>query len=106
MAGLNLTVDHPTRLCVVHDEVGYFHMWEHYSKPIPASPLVGGEPAGTFSKVFGIVEFKDGVKRVDPTEIIFRDETTDILYQIEKDENVRKRIIQGPSAKGESNDRH
>ena len=106
MAGLNLTVEHPTRLCVVRDEVGYFHMWEHYSKPIPASPLVGGEPAGTFSKVFGIVEFKDGVKRVDPTEIIFRDETTDILYQIEKDENVRKRIIQGPSAKGESNDRH
>ena len=39
MAGLNLTVEHPTRLCIVHDEVGYFHMWEHYSKPIPASPL-------------------------------------------------------------------
>ena len=29
MAGLNLTVEHPTRLCIVHDEVGYFHMWEH-----------------------------------------------------------------------------
>lgn len=102
MAGLNLTVEHPTRLCVVRDEVGYFHMWEHYSKSIPASPIMGGEPAGTFSKVFGIVEFKDGVKRIDPTEIIFRDETTDILYQIDKDEEIRKRIIQGPSAKGEA----
>ena len=71
MASLNLTVEHPTRLCVVH-------------------------------KVFGIVEFKDSVKRIDPTEIIFRDETTDILYQIDKDEEIRKRIIQGPSAKGEA----
>ena len=100
---LNLTVEHPTRLCVVHDEVGYFHMWEHYSKPIPASPFIGGEPAGVFSKVFGIVEFKDGVKRVEPTEIIFRDETTDILYQIDKDEEIRKRITQGPSVKGAVN---
>ena len=103
MTGLNLTVEHPTRLCVVRDEVGYFHMWEHYSKPIPASPIMGGEPAGTFSKVFGIVEFKDGVKRIDPTEIIFRDETTDILYQIDKDEEIRKWIIQGPSVKGAVN---
>ncbi|NCE64124.1 hypothetical protein D1159_05865 [Pseudoflavonifractor sp. 524-17] len=104
MANLNLTVEHPTRLCVVHDEVGYFHMWEYYSKPIPASPLVGGEPAGVFSKVFGIVEFKYGIQRVDPTEIVFRDETTDILYQIDKDEDTRKRIIKGPSAKGEHHD--
>lgn len=103
MTGLNLTVEHPTRLCVVHDEVGYFHMWEHYSKPIPASPFIDGEPAGVFSKVFGIVEFKDGVKRVDPTEIIFRDETTDILYQIDKDEEIRKRITQRPSVKGAVN---
>lgn len=98
MAGLNLTVEHPTRLCVVNDEAGFFHMWEHYSKPIPASPLVGGEPAGVFSKVFGIVEFKYGVRRIDPTEIIFRDESNDMLYHI--DEETRKRIIKGPSLKG------
>ena len=103
MAGMNMSISYETRLCEVDGKYGYFHTWEHYSKPIPASPFMGGEPAGVFSKVFGIVEFKDGVKRVEPTEIIFRDETTDILYQIDKDEEIRKRITQGPSVKGAVN---
>ena len=102
MAGLNLTVEHPTRLCVVHDEVGYFHMWEHYSRPIPASPLVGGEPAGVLSQIFGIVEFKNGVRRVDPGDIVFRDEVTDGLHYIGEHEEIKKRIIQGPVVKGEN----
>lgn len=62
------------RLCEVNGKLGYFHTWEHYSKPIEASPLVGGAPAGIISLVFGIVEFSDGVKRVYPYEIKFRDE--------------------------------
>lgn len=62
------------RLCEVNGKLGYFHTWEHYSKPIEASPLVGGAPAGVISLVFGIVEFSDGVKRVYPYEIKFRDE--------------------------------
>ncbi len=95
VAGLNMTVEYPTRLCVVKDEVGYFHMWERYSKPLSASPLVGGQPAGLFSKVYGIVEFKDGVRRVDPTDIVFRDETTDALYYIDQNEDTKKRIIEG-----------
>lgn len=45
------------------------------------------------------MEFEDGTRRVDPTEIIFCDEDTDFLYQINKDEDAKKRIIQGPSAK-------
>jgi len=68
---MNMTVEWNTRLCTVKGETGYFHTWEHYSKPLPASPLIGGEPAGLFSQIFGIVEFKDGVRRVDPTTIIF-----------------------------------
>ena len=92
MAGLNLTVEHPTRLCVVHDEVG----------PIPASPLVGGEPAGVLSQIFGIVEFKNGVRRVDPGDIVFRDEVTDGLHYIGEHEEIKKRIIQGPVVKGEN----
>ena len=66
-----MSISYETRLCEVDGKYGYFHTWEHYSKPLPASPLVGGEPAGVFGKVFGIVEFSDGVRRVDPTEIKF-----------------------------------
>lgn len=99
MANLNMTVRTETRLCIVNGRVGYFHAWEHYSKPLPACPLVVGEPAGVLSQIFGIVEFEDGTRRVDPTEIIFCDEDTDFLYQINKDEDAKKRIIQGPSAK-------
>lgn len=97
MAGLNMSIGMETRFCVVNGEPGYFHVWEHHSRPLPASPLVGGKPAGVVSKIFGIVEFKDGVRRVDPTEIIFRDETNDFLNSI--DEESRRRIVQGPSAK-------
>lgn len=99
MANLNMTVRTETRLCIVNGKVGHFHAWEHYSKPLPACPLVVGEPAGVLSQIFGIVEFEDGTRRVDPTEIIFCDEDTDFLYQINKDEDAKKRIIQGPPVK-------
>lgn len=67
------------RLCIVKGETGYFHTWEQYSKPVAVNLLVGGEPAGMFSKIFGIVEFGDGVRRVDPTEIKFCDEENAML---------------------------
>ncbi len=63
-----------TRLCKVGDRIGYFHAWEHYSKPVEASPLIGGAPAGIFSCIFAIVEFSDGVERVDPTRVHFCNE--------------------------------
>ena len=69
-----------TRFCKVNGKVGYFHTWEHYSQPVEASPLVGGSPAGIYSRVFGIVEFTDGVERVDPTEIKFCDENNAGLF--------------------------
>lgn len=83
------------RKCEVEGEVGYFHTWEHCSYTITgsfeASPLVGGAPAGQFSRLYGIVEFEDGsVKRVDPAKIIFKESTkegglyrncTNCLYQ-------------------------
>ena len=64
----------------MNGKVGYFHTWEHYSQPVEASPLVGGSPAGIYSRVFGIVEFTDGVERVDPTEIKFCDEDNAGLF--------------------------
>lgn len=72
------------RLCTVDGKAGYFHTWEHYSKPIEASPLIGGAPAGVFSIVFGIVEFSDGVKRIDPSYIKFCDEENQFLHTLDK----------------------
>lgn len=86
MAGINATVEWGTRLCKVGDEIGYFHIWEFYSEPLSASPMIGGAPAGVFSKMFGIVEFADGVRRVDPTNICFCDEMNDTLRERNKNE--------------------
>lgn len=84
-AKMNKTVniERGTRLCKVGDRTGYFHSWEHYSKPIEASPLIGGAPAGVFSCIFAIVEFADGVERVDPTRVHFCDEQSSMLYRDE-----------------------
>lgn len=79
MAELKMVVKTEVRKCYVGNEIGYFQTWEHYSKSLEASPFIGGAPAGVFSKVFGIVEFTDGVRRVDPTDIVFCDEEHDIL---------------------------
>lgn len=62
------------RLCKVGDELGYFHTWEQFAKPIEAGLTIGSHPAGQFSSVFGIVEFQDRVERVDPGQIRFCDE--------------------------------
>lgn len=90
MAEMKMNIEMPTRLCMVHGKLGYFHLWEQYSTPVPASPMIGGEPAGIFSRVFGIVEFDDGMRRVDPTDIVFHDEENDALY--------RMNAMQGPKA--------
>lgn len=74
-----MLVKQERRLCKVKEETGYFHARENCSKPLAASPMIGGEPAGVFSKIFGIVEFEDGVRRVDPTEIKFCDEENEML---------------------------
>ena len=90
MAGLagfnNIKICWETRLCKVDGELGYFHTWEQYSQPIGASPMIGGPPAGVFSCLYGIVEFEDGVRRVDPTCIKFCDEISDTLHVMNKDE--------------------
>ena len=70
MAGLKMNVEFPTRLCEVNGELGYFHLWEQWSNVIDASPLRGGHPAGQIGQVYGIVEFKDGVRRVDPACVV------------------------------------
>lgn len=80
MNELNMQMEWKTRLCKVGKKLGHFHTWEYFSKPLEASPMIGGAPSGVFSKVFGIVEFSDGVSRVDPSDIVFCDEENSSLF--------------------------
>lgn len=81
---MGIKVKRETRLCKVGDKLGYFHTWEQYSVPIPESPLIGGAPAGVIAQVFGIVEFADGVRRVQPYDIIFCDEQNSFLARLDE----------------------
>lgn len=63
-----------TRPCLVNGEYGHFHVWEQWSEPVGESLLVGGPPAGVIQRVFGIVEFPDGIRRIDPVLIKFVDQ--------------------------------
>ena len=80
----DITVSPKLRSCTVNGELGYFHCWEHFSQPISASPFVGGAPAGVISKVYGIVEFADGVRHVEPSTIKFCDESNAYLVEMNK----------------------
>lgn len=85
MASLsNIRIEPELRLCTVQGELGFFHCWEYYSRPVAASPLAGGEPAGICSKVLGIVEFTDGVRCIRPYLIKFCDEKNGILNAMNK----------------------
>ena len=69
----NFKIQWETRDCMVDGKPGYFHTWEQWSRPVEASPMIGGPPAGVLSMIFGIVEFADGIERVDPVKIEFCD---------------------------------
>lgn len=80
----DINIRYETRGCEVNGRPGYFHCWEHWANVVDASPLRGGHPGGQISQVYGIVEFSDGVKRVDPVKIKFTDEENSLLDMIEK----------------------
>lgn len=79
-----LTIEWELRDCEVDGRPGLFHTWEHYSRPVEASLLRGGAPAGFVSGVLGIIEFSDGVKRVDPERIRFCDDRNGFLCDWEE----------------------
>lgn len=86
-----IDINFPTRLCEVSGELGYFHLWEQWTNVVDASPLRGGHPAGQIGQVYGIVEFKDGVRRVDPTKIKFCDEENAVLWaRVKHNEDFKK----------------
>lgn len=74
-----IEIKHETRLCKVNGKYGIFHLWEEqYTRPIiDELRLI---PTEIGSQVFGIVEFADCVKRVQPDEIIFCDEQSDYFH--------------------------
>lgn len=84
MASFEIPIKQHTRSCMVEGRPGVFHLWEQYSQPVQASPMIGGPPAGVISYINGIVEFADGVKRVDPCYIEFTDEEHAALCAHEK----------------------
>lgn len=72
------------RTCEVGGRIGYFHRWEEIYDVIPPSPMIGGHQGGQASRVYGIVEFADGVKEVSPSDIKFRDHTNYELQACQK----------------------
>ena len=73
---LNWNVHWDTRDCEVDGRYGYFHMWEQYSEVIPTGEVI--------AQVTGIVEFEDGVARVEPTKIKFTDQKHADLAMVNK----------------------
>lgn len=72
------------RLCKVNEEFGYFHCWEQYADVMAPGLTVGSHPGGQYYRVFGIVEFNDGIERVDPEKIKFVDEFNASLVAMNK----------------------
>lgn len=90
MAFSDITVKQERRLCVVNGKMGYFHCWEHYSRPVEPSPMIGGTPGGVISFVRAIVEFPEGIGYVDPKDLKFCDEENVYLHRLLKIEDMRK----------------
>ncbi len=72
MTGLDMKIQWETRPCEVDGEFGDFQIWEQWSEVVDGRHI---------SRVYGIVEFKDGVRRVEPTCIKFCDETHEELCE-------------------------
>lgn len=77
------------RLCKIGDKYGWFHTWEHYifNQTIVGKAYSKEDTCSSLwpyynSKVYAIVEFPDGVRRVDPNDICFCDTTNKILKEI------------------------
>lgn len=75
-----MVVKQERRLCTVRGSYGYFHTWEHYTNS-------SGQ-----SGVYGLVEFEDSVRRVEPTCIKFCDEENEMLSLYKDPMNRREQL--------------
>lgn len=95
MSTSDIIVKQERRLCEVNGELGYFHCWENYSDVVAPSLMQGGHHGGQYSRMLGIVEFPDGMRRVEVTDIRFVDEEARDIIQINKMRNERKESNNG-----------
>ena len=89
-------IEYVTRLCKVNKgrtvKFGYFHCWEHYAHVIAPGLTVGSHPGGQYGRVYGIVEFEDGVERVNPSNIKFVDEQNAYLTKLNELSREREEL--------------
>lgn len=89
-------IEYATRLCKVNSgkvaKFGYFHCWEHYADVISPGLTVGSHPGGQYGRVYGIVEFEDGVERVNPSNIKFVDEQNAYLTKLNELSREREEL--------------
>lgn len=85
-----ITIQPERRLCEVDGKLGYFHCWAQYATTVPQ---IGPLPGGQESHLYGIVEFSNGVQRLDPTCIKFVDDQNRELELLEK---VHKKMKEAP----------
>lgn len=82
MTNTNVVMKCETRLCEVNGRYGYFHTWEQYSEIIPPSLLKGGHSGGVIASIFAIIEFPEGIERVEPTKVKFIDAIHDDILEV------------------------
>lgn len=90
MNGLDVENGTRLRLVEVNGRPGYFLHWEDYSYPfITANMGEGDYPPGWMKQTYALIEFSDGVERVDPTDVKFVDDINESLAPFEKkDDNL------------------
>lgn len=97
MAFGKFTIAYERRECVVNGKVGYFCCWEQYAEVVEPSLMMGGHPGGQLAAVYAIVEFDEGVRRVNIAEIQFTDEVHESLKraQLHYDATVKEAAAGG-----------
>lgn len=92
MKTMDINIKSERRVCEVNGKVGYFHCWEQYGDVIAPGLTIGSHPGGQYSRIFGIVEFADGVERVDPSKIKFTDVDNKTLNLLQKIHDEQKSL--------------
>lgn len=88
----DIEIKHERRSCIVDERPGYFHCWSHEANVIEPGIAIGSYPGGQFSTTLGIVEFSDGVKKVQPEKIKFVDEENSMLNVIKSNDIYTKGV--------------
>ena len=80
------------RVIRVNERIGYFHCWEQRQtgEVIHSDPNRKADLTGATMEVVAIVEFEDGVERVNPTDVEFADEKHQTLRVLNKAARQKK----------------